>query len=118
MAAKEAGITILNEVGVDPGIDHLYAVKVIGEIHEKGGKVSTCLPYLSGLVRLCLACSPLPRSRNSTRTAVDCRLRRHRTTAPIQGRLIYSLAAPHLDKSHVIPTAVLVVAARGLTISV
>lgn len=39
-AAKEAGITVLNEVGVDPGVDHLYAVKAIGEIHEKGGQVS------------------------------------------------------------------------------
>lgn len=38
-AAKDAGITVLNEVGVDPGVDHLYAVKTIGEVHEKGGKV-------------------------------------------------------------------------------
>ena len=38
-AAKEAGIVILNEVGVDPGVDHLYAVKTIGEVHAKGGKV-------------------------------------------------------------------------------
>lgn len=37
--AKEAGITVLNEVGVDPGVDHLYAIKTIGEVHEKGGKV-------------------------------------------------------------------------------
>ncbi|KAL8744620.1 MAG: hypothetical protein Q9190_003148 [Brigantiaea leucoxantha] len=29
--AKEAGIVILNEVGVDPGVDHLYAIKKIGE---------------------------------------------------------------------------------------
>jgi saccharopine dehydrogenase-like NADP-dependent oxidoreductase len=40
--AKEAGITVLNEVGVDPGVDHLYAVKTIDEVHEKGGKV--CAP--------------------------------------------------------------------------
>lgn len=38
-AAKEAGIIVLNEVGVDPGVDHLYAIKKIGEIHAKGGKV-------------------------------------------------------------------------------
>lgn len=36
-AAKEAGIVVLNEVGVDPGIDHLYAIKTIGEVHAKGG---------------------------------------------------------------------------------
>lgn len=37
--AKAAGITVLNEVGVDPGVDHLYAVQFIGDVHEKGGKV-------------------------------------------------------------------------------
>ena len=37
--AKEAGIVVLNEVGVDPGVDHLYAIKKIGEVHAKGGKV-------------------------------------------------------------------------------
>ncbi|KAI9700669.1 MAG: hypothetical protein M1836_002038 [Candelina mexicana] len=38
-AVKEAGITVLNEVGVDPGVDHLYAIKKIDEVHTKGGKV-------------------------------------------------------------------------------
>ena len=37
--AKEAGITVLNEVGVDPGVDHLYAIKKIEEVHSRGGKV-------------------------------------------------------------------------------
>ena len=36
---KAAGITVLNEIGVDPGIDHLYAVKIIDEVHSTGGKV-------------------------------------------------------------------------------
>lgn len=35
---EEAGITVLNEVGVDPGVDHLYAIKTINEVHEKGGQ--------------------------------------------------------------------------------
>lgn len=39
VSAREAGITIVNEVGVDPGVDHLGAVKVIEEVHSKGGKV-------------------------------------------------------------------------------
>ena len=38
---KAKGIVVLNEVGLDPGIDHLYAVKTIGEVHDKGGKVWT-----------------------------------------------------------------------------
>ncbi|KAJ7432883.1 saccharopine dehydrogenase [Mycena galericulata] len=38
-AARAAGIVVLNEAGLDPGIDHLYAVKVIDAVHAKGGKV-------------------------------------------------------------------------------
>jgi spermidine synthase / saccharopine dehydrogenase (NADP+, L-glutamate-forming) len=37
--AKKAGIVVMNEIGLDPGIDHLYAVKTIDEVHAKGGKV-------------------------------------------------------------------------------
>jgi spermidine synthase / saccharopine dehydrogenase (NADP+, L-glutamate-forming) len=47
--AKEAGIVVMNEVGLDPGIDHLYAVKTIGEIHAKGGKVKHFYSYCGGL---------------------------------------------------------------------
>jgi saccharopine dehydrogenase-like NADP-dependent oxidoreductase len=38
--AKKAGIVVMNEIGLDPGIDHLYAIKTIDEVHAKGGKVS------------------------------------------------------------------------------
>ncbi len=38
-AAKKAGILLLNEVGLDPGIDHMTAMKVIDYIHGKNGKV-------------------------------------------------------------------------------
>lgn len=38
--AKAAGIVVFNEIGLDPGIDHLYAIKTINEVHAKGGKVS------------------------------------------------------------------------------
>ena len=44
--AKKAGIVVMNEIGLDPGIDHLYAVKTISEVHEKGGKVDTIFFYL------------------------------------------------------------------------
>lgn len=30
----------MNEIGLDPGIDHLYAVKTIEEVHKEGGKVN------------------------------------------------------------------------------
>ncbi|KAF1975410.1 hypothetical protein BU23DRAFT_597610 [Bimuria novae-zelandiae CBS 107.79] len=47
--AKKAGITVLNEVGVDPGVDHLYAIKKINEVHTKGGRVLEFYSYCGGL---------------------------------------------------------------------
>ncbi|KAI6008858.1 Saccharopine dehydrogenase-domain-containing protein [Pisolithus orientalis] len=47
--AKKAGIVVMNEIGLDPGIDHLYAVKTISEVHEKGGKIKQFLSYCGGL---------------------------------------------------------------------
>ena len=38
-AARDAGLIILNEIGVDPGIDHMSAMQIIHHIHDKGGKV-------------------------------------------------------------------------------
>ena len=37
--AKEAGIIILNELGVDPGYDHMTAMEIIDTVHEQGGKI-------------------------------------------------------------------------------
>jgi saccharopine dehydrogenase (NADP+, L-glutamate forming) len=47
--AKNAGITVMNEIGLDPGIDHLYAVKTIEEVHAAGGKIKSFLSYCGGL---------------------------------------------------------------------
>ncbi|CAG7716404.1 unnamed protein product, partial [Allacma fusca] len=47
--AKNAGIVILNEVGLDPGIDHLLAMECFDEIHSKGGKVESFRSYCGGL---------------------------------------------------------------------
>ncbi len=38
-AAKDAGIIILNELGLDPGIDHMGAMRIIDHVHGKGGKI-------------------------------------------------------------------------------
>lgn len=46
---NEAGITVMNEIGLDPGLDHLYAVKTIEEVHEQGGKIKSFLSYCGGL---------------------------------------------------------------------
>ena len=37
--AKEAGILILNELGVDPGYDHMTAMEIIDRVHDQGGKI-------------------------------------------------------------------------------
>ena len=37
--ARNAGILLLNECGLDPGIDHMSAMRVIHEIERKGGKI-------------------------------------------------------------------------------
>ncbi|KAK3069787.1 saccharopine dehydrogenase (NADP+, L-glutamate-forming) [Teratosphaeriaceae sp. CCFEE 6253] len=47
--AKDAGITVFNEIGLDPGLDHLYAVKTISEVHKQGGKITSFLSYCGGL---------------------------------------------------------------------
>ncbi|CEH17253.1 saccharopine dehydrogenase [Ceraceosorus bombacis] len=46
---EKAGITVMNEIGLDPGIDHLYAVKAIDDVHKEGGKVTSFLSYCGGL---------------------------------------------------------------------
>jgi len=48
--AKQKGITLLNELGVDPGIDHMSAMKVIDEIREKGGKLLGFISNTGGLI--------------------------------------------------------------------
>lgn len=47
--AKEAGITVFNEIGVDPGVDHLYAIKTISEVQKAGGKITGFWSYVGGL---------------------------------------------------------------------
>jgi saccharopine dehydrogenase-like NADP-dependent oxidoreductase len=37
--ARKLGIGLLNEMGLDPGIDHMSAMKIIDYIHEKEGEV-------------------------------------------------------------------------------
>jgi saccharopine dehydrogenase (NADP+, L-glutamate forming) len=48
-AAKEAGVLILNEIGVDPGIDHMSAVQVIHRVQKNGGEVTSFSSYCGGL---------------------------------------------------------------------
>lgn len=48
-AAKQAGVTVLNEIGVDPGIDHMSAMRIIDAVRAKGGKIVAFKSYCGGL---------------------------------------------------------------------
>lgn len=39
--AKQAGIIILNELGLDPGIDHMSAMRIIDHVHGRGGQIES-----------------------------------------------------------------------------
>ncbi|MBN2857974.1 MAG: saccharopine dehydrogenase NADP-binding domain-containing protein [Candidatus Delongbacteria bacterium] len=49
-AAKDAGIIILNELGLDPGIDHMSAMRIIDHVHNKGGNVEEFYSFCGALV--------------------------------------------------------------------
>lgn len=49
-SAKEKGLVFMNEIGVDPGIDHMSAMQVIDRIREKGGKMILFESFCGGLV--------------------------------------------------------------------
>ncbi len=48
--ARERGVLVLNEIGLDPGIDHLSAMKVLDEIRDAGGTVTAFESYCGGLI--------------------------------------------------------------------
>ncbi len=49
--ALDNNVILLNELGLDPGIDHLSAAKAIGEIEQKGGVITGFESYCGGLIR-------------------------------------------------------------------
>ena len=48
-AARQAGVLLLNEVGLDPGVDHMSAMRVIQRVHAAGGKIVCFSSYCGGL---------------------------------------------------------------------
>jgi saccharopine dehydrogenase-like NADP-dependent oxidoreductase len=51
-AAQKAGILILNEIGLDPGIDHMSAMRIIHDVEKRQGKVLSFQSYCGGLPAL------------------------------------------------------------------
>ncbi len=47
--AKRNGVLILNELGLDPGIDHMEAMRIIRRIKDGGGKVQGFVSWCGGL---------------------------------------------------------------------
>ncbi len=47
---KAKGLVFMNEIGVDPGIDHMSAMKVIDSIRDKGGKLLLFESFTGGLI--------------------------------------------------------------------
>ena len=48
--AKENNLIFMNEIGLDPGIDHMSAMKVIDEVRSRGGKMLLFESFCGGLV--------------------------------------------------------------------
>ena len=55
--AMEAGVLILNEIGLDPGIDHMSAARIIHGIQKNKGLITSFYSYCGGL--------PSPESNNN-----------------------------------------------------
>lgn len=51
-AARENKLLILNEIGLDPGIDHMSAMQIIHDVEQRKGKVVSFRSYCGGLPAL------------------------------------------------------------------
>ena len=47
---KEKGLLFIGEMGLDPGIDHMSAMKLISEIKNEGGKINSFKSHCGGLM--------------------------------------------------------------------
>ena len=49
-AAKKEGLVFMNEIGLDPGIDHMSAMRVIDKIKDSGAKMLLFESFCGGIV--------------------------------------------------------------------
>lgn len=49
-AARSKGVLLMNEIGLDPGIDHASAMKIIDELNAKGAEITSFKSFCGGLV--------------------------------------------------------------------
>ena len=55
--ARAKNIIFLNEIGLDPGIDHMSAMRIIHDVEKRGGKITSFRSYCGGI--------PAPDSNNN-----------------------------------------------------
>lgn len=48
--AKAKGLVMMNEIGLDPGVDHMSAMQIIDRIRDKGGKMLLFESFCGGLI--------------------------------------------------------------------
>jgi saccharopine dehydrogenase-like NADP-dependent oxidoreductase len=56
--ARDAEVLILNEIGLDPGIDHMSAKKIIDRVENNGGEIVSFRSYCGGLPALEASTNP------------------------------------------------------------
>jgi saccharopine dehydrogenase (NADP+, L-glutamate forming)/spermidine synthase len=47
--ARDRGVVVLNECGVDPGTDHMSAMRVFDDVARRGGRITSFRSYCGGL---------------------------------------------------------------------
>ena len=47
--AQAAGVRLLNEIGLDPGLDHMTAMSIIDQVHSQNGRIRSFVSYCGGL---------------------------------------------------------------------
>ena len=101
--AKQANIMILNEVGLDPGLDHMSAMKIIDQIKARGGKITGFTSVCGGLPEPASANNPLKYKFSWSPRGVirasqsDARYRWAGQVREVQGSQLLQSAAPFLD---------------------
>lgn len=101
--AKNANIVILNEVGLDPGLDHMSAMKIIDNINARGGNVTFFSSVCGGLPTPEAAHNPLKYKFSWSPKGVirasqnDARYRWEGRVKEVQGKQLLQSAAPFLD---------------------
>ena len=49
LQAKRKGVLLLNEMGLDPGIDHMEAMRIIDDVKRKNGTVTSFISFCGGI---------------------------------------------------------------------